>query len=79
MFPEQVVLGPLPEDFLRVNNGCTERQQQEQTDHAMAAQLQMMNRTQPVVGRLQVNKVVIWLLFALLFCIALLIKSLLFI
>ncbi|XP_018024793.1 toll-interacting protein isoform X2 [Hyalella azteca] len=56
-YRKRVVLGPLPEDFLRVNNGCTERQQQEQTDHAMAAQLQMMNRTQPVVGRLQVTVV----------------------
>jgi len=53
-----VMLGPLPSDFLTVpSNPATQRLQQEENDHAMAAQLQMMNRSQQVVGRLQVTVV----------------------
>jgi len=52
-----VVLGPLPADFLVVPSGdpVTQRIQQVENDHAMAAQMQMTNRTQQVVGRLQVR------------------------
>uniref|UniRef100_A0A6A7FNB0 Toll-interacting protein-like isoform X2 n=2 Tax=Hirondellea gigas TaxID=1518452 RepID=A0A6A7FNB0_9CRUS len=67
-YRKRVMLGPLPADFLTVSSASSpagggrggvndSRQQQERNDHAMAQQLQMTNRTQPVVGRLQITVV----------------------
>ncbi|KAF2355567.1 C2 domain [Trinorchestia longiramus] len=60
--PTSVVLGPLPDDFLRVSNDdcaaeISDQHVQERTDHEMASQLQIMNRSQPIVGRFQVTVV----------------------
>lgn len=55
-YKSRVMLGPLPDDFLVASaDPTTQRSQQEENDHAMAAQLQMMGNNYVYVQKLTVT------------------------